>query len=73
MFQRDFLKNSVNVNAGLDGRNAVLNLKIDIVALVDLVTDLIPGDLDDKMLDSLAEALLAKKTANKATGENPTT
>lgn len=41
---------------------AKLTVYTDAVKLVDKITDLIPGEWDDKLLDSLAEKLLAKKT-----------
>lgn len=41
---------------------ADLRLWTDAAKLVDAITDVIPGDWDDNLLDDLAGKLLAKKT-----------
>lgn len=39
-------------------------LHTDAVKLIDKLTDLIPGEWDDRILDNLAQKLLSKKTGS---------
>ncbi len=50
------------VHKGTIGGASVMG-HIDAAALVDAITDIIPGDMDDALLDTWAQKLLAKKTA----------
>lgn len=46
---------------GTIGR-ASLAVAVDAAQLVDAITDVIPGEWDDALLDEMAQKLLAKKT-----------
>lgn len=55
-----------NVLIGVDYQGklagASLAIEIEAVQLIDAITDAIPGEMDDAIIDSLAKKLLAKKT-----------
>jgi hypothetical protein len=55
---------SVIIRAEYDGKmgGAGLYVKTDLAKLVDKITDLIPGEWDDAMIDPLVEKLLKKKS-----------
>lgn len=41
-----------------------VTVKVDAVKLIDKITDIIPGEWDDKLIDGLAAKLLSKKTGD---------
>lgn len=69
------ISSELKFDAKLDGGNAVLSFDysgkmggakieayVGLAELVDKITDLIPGEWDDTLLDGLAAKFLAKKT-----------
>ena len=50
------------IHAGKIG-GAGAEIFVDGAMLIDAITDLIPGEWDDKILDGLAEKVLSKKTS----------
>ena len=42
--------------------SAKVELRVDAVKLVDKITDIIPGEWDDALLDELAKKMLSKKS-----------
>lgn len=72
--QKD-ISSELEFDARLEGANAVLTFNyegkmggakieghVSLAVLVDKITDLIPGEWDDTLLDGLAAKFLAKKT-----------
>lgn len=69
------LGGELDLDIKLDGAQAVITIVhegslgfakfevgTDAVKLIDKITDMIPGDWDDALIDGLAEKLLSKKT-----------
>ena len=54
----------LEISGNYEGKigGAKVSLYTDAVKLVDKLTDVIPGDWDDALLDDLAAKLLSKKT-----------
>lgn len=59
-FNEGSLKITVDYKGKLAG--AGLFVEADAVQIIDAITDAIPGEMDDAIIDGMAQKLLAKKT-----------
>jgi len=59
-FEDGSLEISVDYAGKLGG--AGMYLKAEAVKVIDAITDAIPGEMDDAIIDSMAKKLLSKKT-----------
>jgi hypothetical protein len=52
----------IESNYNAEGVTAGAFIEVEAIYLIDQITDAIPGEMDDAVLDNLARKLLAKKT-----------
>ena len=64
MLTVEFVEGSLKLSVEYKGKlgGADLGVTVDAVQLIDAITDAIPGEMDDAIIDGLAQKLLAKKT-----------